>query len=75
MKNIARMRKFLHMNGRQSHLLLPLNYKQATHLPLSPLIVRRQHLPADLRGYFIVAFFGISAAISTLGILFYFIIF
>lgn len=78
MKNITRMRKFLHMNGRQSHLLLPLNYKQATHRPLRPHPThRQQHLPADLRGYFIVAFFGILCVVLLLFLYlaFYFIIF
>lgn len=82
MKNITRMRKFLHMNGRQSHLLLPLNYKQATHLlPLlfmpTPHLFYKIYLQISKRGYFILLwhFLVFCAAISMLGILFYFIIF
>lgn len=83
MKNITRQRKFLHMNGRQSHLLLPFNYKQAssnnTRPPIHNTIHSHRHLPADPRGYFIVAFFGIflRLALALLmlflhGILFYY---
>jgi hypothetical protein len=83
MKNITRQRKFLHMNGRQSHLLLPFNYKQAssnnTRPPIHNTIHSHRHLPADPRGYFIVAFFGIFLLLArsahAICMAFYFIIF